>query len=245
MSPRQGTVMLDREKMYRDSIRRVFAGETLLLCVLFASPFLFSLLTCRWDVPAVRTVLSGICAAGIVTFLAGFCVSCDRYFRWRYQDGRRHKVVMLWSVFVVAAGLWLMFAQNPARALGGVAAGALLLIYLGQPIMMARRRGWKTLTLGIASGLCTLAGSAAVAVQFVGLRSVYPFVEIVFAALTVLMPLLLAAGRSLRGRFLAGMAEVSYEKLRTPVVNGIWIVTVLLALWWAFMLFCVDVVTLR
>ena len=66
-----------------------------------------------------------------------------------------------------------------------------------------------------------------------------------FRARYLLMPLLLAAGRSLRGRFLAGMAEVPYEKLRTPVVNGIWIVTLLLVLGATFVSFLAYVVPLR
>lgn len=215
--------MADREKMYRDSVRRVFVGETVLLFLLFASPFLCAFPGAMY--PPVFFAMLCLFAAAFVIFLAGFCVSCDRYFRWRYQDGRRHKVVMLWSVFVVAAGLWLMFAQNPARALGGVAAGALLLIYLGQPIMMARRRGGKTLTLGIASGLCSLAGIAGVALPGVANQ-----LGTLILLVTSFSPLLLVAGRSLRGRFLAAMAELPYLQLRTPVVNGIWIVTVVLAL---------------
>lgn len=223
--------MADRETMYRDSVRRVFAGETALLCMFLTSAFL--------------AVSRAILVAGIMIFLAGFCVSCDRYFRWRYQDGRRHKILMLWGVFVLAAGAWLLSAPDLARGIGGVVAGAFLLTFLGQPVMMARQRGWKLLTLGTASGLCTLAGCAGIAFLFVADQPMRPFVKEVLLALLFLMPLLLAAGRSLRGRFLAGMAEVPYEKLRTPVVNGIWIVTLLLVLGATFVSFLAYVVPLR
>ena len=102
---------------------------------------------------------------------------------------------------------------------------------LGQVIMMARRKGWKILTLGLASGLCSLAGTAGIALR---LTPALPADKHCAIWLAVILagpaPRWLLAGRSLRGRFLARLAEIPYSRLRTPAVNGIWIVTIVLAL---------------